>query len=379
VRIVIVVVVVGPTTITTLGMTMTTRPGTTAVGAEGSTSPDSVLRPVVVTTTKGEAGKPQSHPPPFDDADDDEAVHTQQLQSLADQVVQQYDEDHARIFYQFVMGGGGHDIHYGIFRRPTDGVYEASQATNERLLTMLDWSRPIEFDGSSSAALSSSTTHILDLGSGHGGLSHAIAQRYGCRVTGLNLCAAQNDMNIAEAKLLNIDHLVDATLGNFNDGLPNDWAGRYTHVVCCEVLCHAADKEKLFRDVYRVLQPGGAFVFTDIMGADAISDTSATLLKDFTDRNATTQMARPSEYRTLLNGCGFEQASYVDFSHHLLPYFSNMVDQIIKHRDDMLLQGVPATYLDRWMESLTSRVRIQESHQVFAWGIFTGRKPGPVY
>ena len=73
------------------------------------------------------------------------------------------DEKHARVFYKYVMGGGGFDIHYGIFRKPTDTVYEASKATNDRLLTCLDWTHPVTKD-----------SYVLDLGSGHGGISHEV-------------------------------------------------------------------------------------------------------------------------------------------------------------------------------------------------------------
>ena len=61
------------------------------------------------------------------------------------------------------MGGGGFDIHYGIFRKSTDTVYEASKATNDRLLTCLDWTLPVTKD-----------SMVLDLGSGHGGISHEV-------------------------------------------------------------------------------------------------------------------------------------------------------------------------------------------------------------
>ena len=61
------------------------------------------------------------------------------------------------------MGGGGFDIHYGIFRKASDTVYEASKATNARLLTCLDWTLPVTKD-----------SYVLDLGSGHGGISHEV-------------------------------------------------------------------------------------------------------------------------------------------------------------------------------------------------------------
>lgn len=275
------------------------------------------------------------------------------------------DEQHARVFYKYVMGGGGFDIHYGIFRHPTDTVYEASKATNDRLLTCLDWVYPVTRD-----------SYVLDLGSGHGGISHEIAARYGCRIMGVNISPEQNKMNLTEASNAGVGHLVDVILCNFNDGLPGDWTGLFTHVVSCEVLCHAASKPDLFLEVKRVLKSGGAFVFTDIMGADGADEK---VLKDFTDRNATTKMARPSEYLKMITDADLKGPSFLDFSSHLVHYFQSMVDQIQKHKDNMLAEGCSEEYLAKWMDSLTSRVEIQRNHKVFAWGIFCCRLDGDVY
>lgn len=244
-------------------------------------------------------------------------------------------------------------------------VFEASKATNERLLTSLDWTFPVTKDA-----------FVLDLGSGHGGISHEVAQRFGCKVMGANISPEQNSMNLAEAEKLGVGELVDVTLCNFNDGLPQEWTGKFTHIVSCEVLCHAANKPALFKDLNRCLKPGGAFVFTDIMGADGADEK---VLKDFTDRNATTRMARPVEYLELLKETNYFQGSFLDFSPHLVHYFQSMVDRVVECRENMLAEGCSAEYLDKWMESLTSRVEIQEKHKVFAWGIFISRLDGPVY
>lgn len=286
-------------------------------------------------------------------------------QEVADKVVEQYDEKHARVFYKYVMGGGGLDIHYGCYTKPTDTVYESSKETNKRLLTAMDWARPITAD-----------SYVLDLGSGHGGISHECAQRFGCKVHGVNISPEQNKMNLDEAQKLGVGHLVTCEVANFNEGLPQDWTDKFTHIVSCEVLCHAADKAALFKDLKRIMAPGASFAFTDIMGADGANEKA---LKDFTDRNATTKMARPSEYMTMLKDAGFREVSYLDYSPHLAYYFQGMVDQINKHRASMVNEGVTDAYLDKWMESLTSRVDIQKQHSVFAWGVFSCRIEGPIY
>lgn len=162
--------------------------------------------------------------------------------------------------------------------KATDTVYEASKETNRRLCTTLSWFYP-----------TTPESRILDLGSGHGGLSHEMAQTFGCQVLGVNISPEQNKMNLERAAELGVGDLVNVELRNFNMGLPEEWTNSFTHILSCEVLCHAGDKQGLMRDLHRILKPGGALVFTDIMGSDGADEK---VLKDFTDRNATTQMAR---------------------------------------------------------------------------------------
>lgn len=284
---------------------------------------------------------------------------------VADKVVEQYDLVHARVFYKYVMGGGGMDIHYGAFRSPTDGVYESSKETNTRLLTVLDWMRPV-----------TEKSVVLDLGSGHGGLSHELIKRFKCKVVGVNISPEQNRMNAEEAHKLGVQDKNEVVLANFNDGLPAEWTGKFTHVISCEVFCHAASKPNLLTDLKRCLVPGGALAFTDIMGADGADEKA---LKDFTDRNATTKMARPSEYRTLLKDAGYRDVSFLDMSGHLVHYFDCMVKQINNNKKEMMAEGVPEEYLAKWLDSLTQRVDIQREHEVFAWGVFSCRTDGPIF
>ena len=288
-------------------------------------------------------------------------------EEVASKVVEQYDEVHARTFYKYVMGGGGYDIHYGMFRTASDGVFESSKNTNAALLRLLDQTRPVTKD-----------SVVLDLGSGHGGLSHEIATTFGCKVVSFNISPEQNNMNLEEAARLGVKELISVVEGNFNDAatFPPKELPKITHIVSCEVFCHAASKPALLGDIFKMLEPGGALVFTDIMGADGANEKA---LKDFTDRNATTEMARPSGYLQQMKDAGFAHVGFFDGSGHLLPYFAAMLDVCLKQGDDMVKDGVPRPYLDKWIASLTDRVKIQGDEAVFAWGLFSARAPGPLF
>ena len=56
-----------------------------------------------------------------------------------------------------------------------------------------------------------------------------------------------------------------------------------------------------------------------------------------------------------------------------------MLDVCNTKADAMMAEGVPRAYLDNWVASLTDRVEMQKTKAVFAWGIFSARKAGPMY
>jgi sarcosine/dimethylglycine N-methyltransferase len=84
-------------------------------------------------------------------------------------------------------------------------------------------------------------------------------------VTCFNLGENQNSYNLAEAAAAGLEDLISCVRGNFNFGLPAAWTASFDLVWSQEALCHAKDQNKVLREVMRVLKPGGAAIFTDIM------------------------------------------------------------------------------------------------------------------
>src|SRR5215208_4138886 len=97
--------------------------------------------------------------------------------------------------------------------------------------------------------------HVLDLGSGLGGPARTLATEFGCRVTGLEL----------PAELLRAAEMLTTRVGlsdqiTFQQGyaLEIPFPDTSFDVVWHEQFAmHIADKEKLYREVYRVLRPSG--------------------------------------------------------------------------------------------------------------------------
>lgn len=104
--------------------------------------------------------------------------------------------------------------------------------------------------------------HVLDIGCGIGGPARYLASTYGCRVTGVDL----TEEFVAVAKMLTercrLDHFVDFRQANGLD-LPFDDAS-FDMAWCQNVTMNIEDKAAFYREIARVLKPGGRFTSTEM-------------------------------------------------------------------------------------------------------------------
>src|SRR5215475_3427635 len=103
--------------------------------------------------------------------------------------------------------------------------------------------------------------HILDVGSGIGGPARYFAQRFGCRVTGIDLTAEFCDIARVLTRAVGLADRVAFDEGNplalpFADA---SFDGAYSMNVSMNI----ADKAALFREIRRALKPGAWFVLSE--------------------------------------------------------------------------------------------------------------------
>ncbi|MFJ3202598.1 SAM-dependent methyltransferase [Streptomyces sp. NPDC086989] len=262
-----------------------------------------------------------------------------------------YETGDVDAFYEAVWGG--EDIHIGVYARAEEAIAEASRRTVRQAADRV-------------ADLLGPDAVVLDLGAGYGGSSRALAERFGCRVVALDLSAEHNRRHRASNALRGLDHLIEVETGSLSN-LPYA-SGRFDVVWSLEVLCHVEDRGGALQEAVRVLKPGGALVFSDIMAAGT---TPVEAVRPALSRLGVQALATPSFYQGHLSRLGLK-ADFEDGTEHLRTHYARL-DEEVRRRADELREVISPAYLDDLLDNLPLWADITR-RQLLRWGLFHARR-----
>ena len=166
---------------------------------------------------------------------------------------------------------------------------------------------------------------VLDVGSGVGGTSRCLAKEFGCRVTGIDLteeyCRAAE---LLTAKI-GLADLVDYRQGDATN-LPFDDAS-FDVVWTEHVAMNIPDKSRLYREMHRVLKPGGTLAIYDVLAGPSGSVLFPVPWARTPDASF---LVRPDELRKLLEAAGFMVTSWSDTTEAARAWFVSLAEKIRK-------------------------------------------------
>ncbi len=142
---------------------------------------------------------------------------------------------------------------------------------------------------------------VLDIGCGIGGTSRLLADRYGAKVTGIDLTPA----HVAAGEVLNgwvaLADEIELLCGDASELPMAD--DTFDLAVMLHVGMNIQDKKALFSDVNRVLKVGGRFAIYDVMRRN---DSSIAFPVPWASDASMSFLESSDVYRDLLAGSGFD-------------------------------------------------------------------------
>jgi SAM-dependent methyltransferase len=186
------------------------------------------------------------------------------------------------------------------------------------------------------------SSRILDLGCGPGGPIVFILRETGCAGTGVDLSEAAIEVARHQARSNHVDARLDLLVADMNGALPLPDGG-FDVVLSIDVVVHAHDRGQLFREVRRLLAPGGRFQFTDaavLMGSISNEELSARSAYGFT------QLSAPGFNERLLADSGFRLIQAEDRTGELIGNAAGRLAARTAHREELeRIEG--CDYFDR--------------------------------
>jgi len=187
------------------------------------------------------------------------------------------------------------------------------------------------------------TDHLLDVGCGIGGPARYMADRFGCRVTGIDLTAEFCDVARHLTQVLGLDDRVAFEQG---DALAMPFAdASFDGAYSMNVSMNIADKTGFYGELHRVLRPGGWLVLSEIaLGPNGPPDYPTA----WAETAASSFLVTPSETTAGLEACGFTDVDARDTVKEVMNFAARsraMVAQGEKppHRAVHLIHGALGT------------------------------------
>jgi sarcosine/dimethylglycine N-methyltransferase len=245
-------------------------------------------------------------------------------------------------------------LHTGYFTGPGDTDYRAASDRTSEIVA-------------AEAGLTSSS-YVLDVGCGCGNFLIAIARQIGCRGVGLDL--SEERIKFARQKLdaepgleVRFDH-GSATAMPYPDG-------EFSHVVSQDALCLVPDKPRSHAEIFRVLQPGGVFAFTDFLQPKPeVSERSRKHVYDRVRWNGGFSFLG---YQQALTDTGFELILARNVADHLGQTY-RVLGRTATETAETTKDPAERDWMLAFAESCRN-IQVAIADGEFGWGIFVARKP----
>lgn len=229
------------------------------------------------------------------------------------QETQAYYDGSADAIYRDIWG---ENVHLGYFESEDEDLPTAMARSNVRMTEHAGFAPGQE---------------VLDVGCGYGAFARYLAQTYGCHVLATNISEKELAWGRELTEQAGLADKVGFEYADFHKLAYDD--GRFDVYTSQEAFLHAADREQVLAEAFRVLKPGGRLVFTDLL---VRQDTPMAMRGKIAERVNTPNMWDTPEYIEALTRCGFVIKRVDDWSENVARTYGWVRGQLESRREEFV-------------------------------------------
>lgn len=215
--------------------------------------------------------------------------------------IRRYYDDSQILYRLFWMNKNNLAMHYGIWDKSTKNIHEALVNENEYIGRDLDVKK---------------NDIVLDAGCGVGGTSIWMAEKYGAKVTGINIVEKQIKLAKKYSIKRGVDDLASFERRDYCDtGFPDE---SFDKIFALESVCHSSKKEDFVKEVYRILKPGGKFCIYDYFVNQLETDADKRNYEIFCNGWAMPNLAKQTDFEHFLSKYKFINIHFSDITSKIL-------------------------------------------------------------
>lgn len=262
-----------------------------------------------------------------------------------------YNSKDANNFYQNVWSPDY--THVGSYKDGDESIEEASLAMIKRMVRLIPKIKK--------------STKFLDLGSGYGGTARYIAETYECSITCVNISETQNEINRKLNKEAGLDEKITVVKANFEE-LPFQ-RDSFDLVWSQDAFLHSDHKDLIFREVSRVINNEGRFIFTDFIKRE---DSSKEVLQPILQRLQLNDLGTFKYYDRMARTEDMAKVYNKDMPDMMIIHYSKVLGKL-KAEYKTITKNVSKKYIDDMMEGLQYWIDGAEAGHV-SWALFQYQK-----
>jgi SAM-dependent methyltransferase len=211
---------------------------------------------------------------------------------------------------------------------------------------------------------------VLDVACGSGGPAIFMAQTTGCRVTGIDVNEAGINTGNQMARARGVHDRVQFKHVDASRPLPFEDAS-FDAIVCIDAINHLYNRAEVLGEWYRVLRPGGRFLFTD-----AVIVTGMLLRDEILARSSSMGQfifTPPGVHDRFIEGAGFIDVEVEDVTATIAAVTKKWYDARAGHRDYLLRIENQADF-EALQQMLAAAHTLSSEHRLSRFA-YRARKP----